>query len=80
MEKENYKPDKTEKSEEEALAEYKEFLKNDGKPEANFPGSLSEEDLKEAAKSESMKDKQFNKFRKRIEYEPEQVQINKESM
>ncbi|KAL4236289.1 Programmed cell death protein 2 [Mactra antiquata] len=72
-ETENYKPcDKTaDKSEEEKMKEYKEYLCSQNSAEGLK--DLSETELQKMASEESENDKQLRKFKKRLSHEPDQV-------
>ena len=72
MEPEEYKKGKVEKSEAERMEEYKKFIKSD-RAKSMMSDKDMGEDLKETSTEEMQIDKQFQRFKKRIEHEPEQV-------
>ena len=75
MEAENYKPKPTvERTDEERLKEYNEFTKA-AEGDSGNTAKLSEKDLQDMARAETKKDKQFSKFKKRVDHEPEQVPL-----
>lgn len=66
-------PEKPEKSEDEKMKEYHQFMKSDV-----APGELQDVSIEDL---DSMKnDKVFNKFRKRINHNPEQVSLQSVDM
>lgn len=78
-EAENYLPEKNskEKTDEEKMKEYSDFLKS-----KNMTGSLgevSESELQKIASQENDNDKQLRKFKERVSHEPEQVNPDQES-
>lgn len=69
---EDLPPEKPEKSDEEKMQEYQQFMKS-----AKAPRELQDMPLDDLDVVMKRNDKAFNKFRKRIEIEPEQVTVLK---